>query len=60
MNEDDPQVRLPLGLSQRILQVVKEDALGYADFDSFVLAAIRRELKEAERASYWIRRAEDR
>ncbi len=56
MNEDVPQVRLPPRLSLRILQVVKEDALGYADFDSFVLAAIRRELIQAERASYWMRR----
>ncbi len=52
MNEDVPQVRLPPRLSLRILQVVKEEALGYADFYSFVLAAIRRELKHAEGTSY--------
>ncbi len=60
LTEDVPQVRLPRGLSQRILQVVMEEALGYTDFDGFVLAAIRRELRQAERASYWMRRAEDR
>ncbi len=45
LTEDVPQVRLPRGLSTRILRVVAEEALGYADFDGFVLAAIRRELK---------------
>ncbi len=60
MTEEGPQVRLPPGLSARILRVVAEDALGYSDFDGFVLAAIRRELRQAERASYWMRRSEDR
>ncbi len=58
--EEVPQVRLPRGLSLRILRAVGEEALGYSDFDGFVLAAIRRELKQAERASYWMRRAEER
>ncbi len=57
---EDVTVKLPRGLSQRILQIVTDEALGYADFDSFVLSALRRELKQAERASYWMRREADR
>ncbi len=58
--EEDQVIRLPRGLSRRIARILEEEGLGYVDFDSFVLAAIRRELKQAERASYWMRREADR
>ncbi len=48
-------VRLPRGLSRRIERLLEDESLGYGSFDDFVLAALRSELKRAERASYWLR-----
>ncbi len=55
MNEEVPQVRLPRRLSRRIEKVLDEPALGYDTFDSFVFAAIRRELHRAEKTAYFLR-----
>ncbi len=55
--EDFPleTLRLPRRLSRRIERVVENDALGYSSFDSFCLAAIRSELRRAERTSYFLK-----
>ncbi len=60
LTDDRPHIRLPPALSHRILAVVGDESLGYADFHSFVLSAIRKELKEAERASYWLKQGAER
>ncbi|MEE9173915.1 MAG: YlcI/YnfO family protein [Thermoplasmata archaeon] len=60
MTEDVPQVRLPPGLSQRILRVVEEESSGYGSFNDFILASVRRELRQAERSAYWARQEADR
>ncbi len=53
--EDHLTVNLPRGLSRRIETAVNDEALGYATFDDFVYAALRRELERAERTSYFLR-----
>ncbi len=57
MIEEDgrERVTLPRGLSRRIARILEEEGLGYAAFDDFVLAAVRRELERAEKTSFFLR-----
>ncbi len=58
--ENDVTVKLSHLLSLRIAKVLEDEALGYGNFDDFVLAGIRHELREAELAAYWARQEEKR
>ncbi|MEE9174313.1 MAG: hypothetical protein V3U30_04990 [Thermoplasmata archaeon] len=53
--EGRERVILLPGLSRRIARILEEEALGYATFDDFVLAAVRRELERAEKTSFFLR-----
>lgn len=48
-------VRLPRGLSLRVVKILSDDALGYTSFDDFCLSAVRRELERAEKTSYFLK-----
>ncbi len=57
LDEDLPleTLRLPRALVARVIDLVEEEALGYGSFGDFLLAALRSELKHAERARYWLK-----
>ncbi len=59
VDEDLPveTLRLPRALVLRVADVAGVEALGYDGFLGFLLAALRAELKRAERAKYWLREA---
>lgn len=56
----DQVIRLPRGLVSRIVKVLEDEGLGYRDFPSFVLEAVRHQLERAERAAYWLKQEGDR
>ncbi len=57
VDEDLPveTLRLPRALVLRIAGIVEEEALGYRSFGDFLLAALRSELKRAEKTSYFLK-----
>ncbi len=57
VDEDLPveTLRLPRALVLRVADVVEEEALGYDDFRGFLLAALRSELRRAEKTSYFLK-----
>ncbi len=57
IGNDGETIRLPRGLVQRIARLLEDDALGYLGVDDFVVAALRRELRRAEKTSYFLKEA---
>ncbi len=52
---DHLTVRLPRAFVLRVADVVEVEALGYDDFRGFVLAALRTELRRAEKTAFFLK-----